>query len=181
MHNNRLKAGVYLNRIQNFSYYPSLHHEHSQLMVFGGGGAVSSEGHMKHLNTVSGQKAELLNIATNGTHNYHWSLKDKERKALRILQYVYFVNTLHRVITFNKAVPWLRRLVAGLPPRRPGFNPEPVHVGFVLDKVALGQVFPCQVHYSEKRRKPIIFITGLYNEPQGCGASVASAAGPFTT
>jgi hypothetical protein len=25
----------------------------------------------------------------------------------------------------------------------------------------------------------IIFITGLLNKPQGCGASVASAAGPF--
>jgi hypothetical protein len=26
-----------------------------------------------------------------------------------------------------------------------------------------------------------IFITGLHNKPLGCGASVASAAGPFTT
>jgi hypothetical protein len=40
------------------------------------------------------------------------------------------------------AVPWLRWLVAGLSPRRPGFDPESVHVGFVVDKVALGQVFP---------------------------------------
>jgi hypothetical protein len=40
------------------------------------------------------------------------------------------------------AVPWLRRLVAGLPPRRPGFDPGSVHVGFVVDKVALGQVLP---------------------------------------
>jgi hypothetical protein len=39
---------------------------------------------------------------------------------------------------FRKAVPWLRRLAAGLPPRRPGFDPGPVHVGFVVDKVALG-------------------------------------------
>jgi hypothetical protein len=27
----------------------------------------------------------------------------------------------------------------------------------------------------------IIFVTGLHKKPQGCGASVASAAGPFTT
>jgi hypothetical protein len=27
----------------------------------------------------------------------------------------------------------------------------------------------------------VIFITGLHKKPQGCGASVASAAGPFTT
>jgi hypothetical protein len=38
-----------------------------------------------------------------------------------------------------RAVSWLRRLVAGLSPQRPGS----VHVGFVVDKVALGQVvFP---------------------------------------
>jgi hypothetical protein len=36
---------------------------------------------------------------------------------------------------------WLRRLVAGLSPRRAGFTPLSVHVGFVLDIVALGQVF----------------------------------------
>ena len=35
-------------------------------------------------------------------------------------------------------VPWLRLLVAGVSPRRPGCNPRPVHVEFVVDKVALG-------------------------------------------
>jgi hypothetical protein len=35
----------------------------------------------------------------------------------------------------------VRRFVAGLSPRRPGFDPGSVHVGFVVDKVALGQVF----------------------------------------
>jgi hypothetical protein len=38
----------------------------------------------------------------------------------------------------HRAVPWLRRLAAGFPPRRPGFDPGSVHVGFVVDKVALG-------------------------------------------
>jgi hypothetical protein len=33
--------------------------------------------------------------------------------------------------------------------------------------------------YMEKRKKNIFFI-GLHNKPQGCGAAVASAAGPFT-
>jgi hypothetical protein len=41
----------------------------------------------------------------------------------------------------NVAVPWLRSLVAGLSPRRPGFAPGSIHVGFVVDRVALGQVF----------------------------------------
>jgi hypothetical protein len=48
------------------------------------------------------------------------------------------------------AVPQLSRLVAGFPPRRPGFEPRPSDVGFVVDKAELGQVlseyfgFPCQ-------------------------------------
>jgi hypothetical protein len=47
-------------------------------------------------------------------------------------------------------------------------------------------VFPCQFHSTDaplqgKRKKLIIFITGLHNRPQGCGASLACAAVPFTT
>jgi hypothetical protein len=51
-------------------------------------------------------------------------------------------------------------------------------------------VFPCQYHSTGapllgKGQKIIIiifiFVTGLHNKPQGCSASVASAAGPFTT
>jgi hypothetical protein len=37
-------------------------------------------------------------------------------------------------------VPWLRRLVAGPSPRRPGLAPGTVHAGFVVDEVALWQV-----------------------------------------
>jgi hypothetical protein len=33
------------------------------------------------------------------------------------------------------------RASAGLPPRRSGFDPRSVHVGFLVDKVALGEVF----------------------------------------
>jgi hypothetical protein len=40
-----------------------------------------------------------------------------------------------------RAVPWIRSLVAGLSARRPGFAPRSIHVGFVVGKVALGQVF----------------------------------------
>ena len=48
-------------------------------------------------------------------------------------------------------------------------------------------VFLCQFHSTgaplkwKSRKNLIIFITGLHNKPQGCGASVASAAGSFTT
>jgi hypothetical protein len=61
---------------------------------------------------------------------------------------------------------------------RPGFDPRSVQVGFVVDKVALGQVLPRVLrfspvrfippllHYKEKRKKKlIIFITGLHNKP----------------
>ena len=43
------------------------------------------------------------------------------------------------MMVFN-AVLWFRLLLAGLSPWRLGFIPRPVHVGFVVDKVALGQV-----------------------------------------
>jgi hypothetical protein len=42
----------------------------------------------------------------------------------------------------TKAVPYLRRLVAGFPPRRTGLEPMSVYVGFVVNKVAVGQAFP---------------------------------------
>jgi hypothetical protein len=52
-----------------------------------------------------------------------------------------------------EAVPWLRWLATGLSPRRPGFAPRSIHVGFVVYKVTLEQVFspsssvfPCQYH-----------------------------------
>jgi hypothetical protein len=70
------------------------------------------------------------------------------------------------------------------------FDPGSVHVGFVVDSVALGQVFLRILRFSPvsstgaplqgKTKKLSIFITGLHNKPQGFGASVASAAGPFT-
>jgi hypothetical protein len=41
----------------------------------------------------------------------------------------------------KRAVPWLRQLVTGLSPRGPGFAPGSIRVGFMVDKVALRQVF----------------------------------------
>jgi hypothetical protein len=42
---------------------------------------------------------------------------------------------------FSVTRPWLRSLVAGLSPRKSGFASGLIRVGFVVDKVALGQVF----------------------------------------
>jgi hypothetical protein len=90
---------------------------------------------------------------------------------------------------------WLGSLVAGLSARKAGYDPGSVYLGFVVDRMALGQVFfplglrspvsvfiPPLLHYKEKQGKElIIFIPGLHNKPHGCGVSVAYAAGPFTT
>jgi hypothetical protein len=46
-------------------------------------------------------------------------------------------------------------------------------------------VFSCQFHSTgaplHGKTKKLNFITGLHNKPLGCGASVASAAGPSIT
>jgi hypothetical protein len=69
------------------------------------------------------------------------------------------------------AVPWLRQLFAGLSPRRPWSAPGLVHVGFVVDKVALRQVivllllFPLSVSFH--RRSILIHYRGINNRPVG--------------
>jgi hypothetical protein len=63
-----------------------------------------------------------------------------------------------QVTNKTRAVPWLRRLVAGLSPRRHGFDPGSVHVGFVVDNVALGQVSPRVLRFS-----PVNFIPPVLN------------------
>jgi hypothetical protein len=35
----------------------------------------------------------------------------------------------------------MERLLHNFPPRQPGFEPKSGHVGFVVDKVAVGQIF----------------------------------------
>jgi hypothetical protein len=52
-----------------------------------------------------------------------------------------------------------------------GFSPS--------TSVFLRQFYSTGAPVHGKTKKPIIFITGLHNKRQGCGASVASAAGPL--
>jgi hypothetical protein len=59
------------------------------------------------------------------------------------------------------------RLVAGLSPRRPGFAPGPIYVGFVVDRVALGQVLLRVLRFS-----PVIII------PPGFHAHISSEGRP---
>jgi hypothetical protein len=61
----------------------------------------------------------------------------------------------------------MERLVSGFPPRRPEFEPQFGHVGFVVDKVALRQVFseyfgfPWNLHSSNCSTIAIIYHLGL--------------------
>jgi hypothetical protein len=67
-----------------------------------------------------------------------------------------------------------KRLVAGFPPRRPGFDPRSGHVGFVVDKVALGQIFseyfgfPCQSSFHRL----------LHNHPRSSGTGTIGQQWP---
>jgi hypothetical protein len=55
-------------------------------------------------------------------------------------------------------MPWLKRLVAGLSLRRPGFASGSIHVGFVVDKVALGNFSPSTSVYPANIIPPLLHI-----------------------
>jgi hypothetical protein len=69
----------------------------------------------------------------------------------------------------------LRQLVAGFPTQQLGFKPRLSHVGFVVDKVALGQVFskyfgfPCQFSFHQ-----LLHIHHLSSRAGTIGQSVAN-------
>jgi hypothetical protein len=48
---------------------------------------------------------------------------------------------MSQIVAPPLSVQQLRQLVAGIALHRPSFNPTSAHVGFVVDKVAVGQVF----------------------------------------
>jgi hypothetical protein len=72
-------------------------------------------------------------------------IETDQTSSFQILTSSLFMSIFPSYLTFcnvcNRAVAWLRSLVAGFSPRRPGFAPGSIHVGFVVDKVTLGQVF----------------------------------------
>jgi hypothetical protein len=63
-----------------------------------------------------------------------------------------------------------------------GFDPGPVYVGFVVDRVALGQVFPCQFHSTgapllvKLKKKNDHLSLRLHNK--GCTRSFKAAMRP---
>jgi hypothetical protein len=78
------------------------------------------------------------------------------------------------------AVSWFRRLVAGLSLRRTWFLLASVFVGFVADKVALGQVFLRFILHSLVNIIPtwhsiFVYNLGMNNMPVGSRNSVTSS------
>jgi hypothetical protein len=59
-------------------------------------------------------------------------------------------------------VPWLRQLVDSMSLQRPGLHPRLVIVGFVVDRVAVGQVFLLVLWFSHVGIIPAIFHIHLY-------------------
>jgi len=72
--------------------------------------------------------------------------------------YIYF----RLVFVFKEAIPWLRRWVASLSPRRPRFEVRSVPLLFVVDKVALGQGFLRVLRLSLVNIIPLVLRTHLY-------------------
>jgi hypothetical protein len=66
-------------------------------------------------------------------------------------------------------MPQLKWLITGFTPWQPGFKPRSGHVGFVVDEMALGQIFsedfgfPCQFSFHQ-----LLHICGGQN---GTGAN----------
>jgi len=57
-------------------------------MVFGKIIAVHNENNMNPINTLRGQNAELLNISTAGTHNYHCAVKRHWKPLLKAVHHI---------------------------------------------------------------------------------------------
>jgi hypothetical protein len=74
-----------------------------------------------------------------------------------------------------RAVPWYRWLATNLSLQRPGFIPRSVRVEFVMDKLALGQIFlqVLQVSLSASFHHGSIIIWGINNRPVGgCSSEI---------
>jgi hypothetical protein len=73
------------------------------------------------------------------------------------------------------AVQWFKRLVAGLSQRRPGFAPGSIHMGFVVDKVSLGQVFLRVLRFTPSNIIPPLLHIQLSPPREVCDSSDQAA------
>jgi hypothetical protein len=80
------------------------------------------------------------------------------------------------------ALQYLRRLVSDFPPQLPGFDLRSGHVGFVIDKVALGQVFFEYLGFSCRLIPPTVPLIVMPSGVGTVGQTVADIrSGPSPT
>lgn len=69
--------------------------------------------------------------------------------------------------------------------QRPGFNPRPIHVRFIVDKVALGQVFlrvlrfPLSVPFHQCSRLTFISVCSYQNDNATKAGNLRTEQYPF--
>jgi hypothetical protein len=80
---------------------------------------------------------------------------------------------------FSLFLVWFRRLGANVSARRPGFDPTSVRVGFVMDKVALGQDFFCVLRFSPVSIIPPVLHTHTYVHVVLIRRTNGRSVGPF--
>lgn len=74
---------------------------------------------------------------------------------------------------WNLVILWLRRLVSGLSPYRPGFTTKPVLMVFVVDRVAFGQVSLPVFQFSRVTVIPSLLCTSnSFHNHRRCTTSV---------
>ena len=80
----------------------------------------------------------LSQWAANGSLNdINWVVSTKREGFFSCMIWKLITFTQFNWISFFKTIPFLRRLVASISPGRIGFDPRPVEIGFVVQKVTL--------------------------------------------
>jgi hypothetical protein len=97
------------------------------------------------------------------------------RQAVVFLNRKWSWGLYFRHVFLPAAVPWLKRLVAGLSPRKSGFAPGSIHVGFVVDKVVLRQIFLRVIRFSPANIIPPLLHLHLSQPREVCDSSNQAA------
>jgi hypothetical protein len=108
-----------------------------------------------------------INLSLSKTHNsVVWTFCQRCENRLSI-EIQAKVNLCVSSMAAKRALPWFRWLVVGISRRRTRFAPGSIHVGFVVDKVALGQAFHPFLRFSPVSIIPppfsILVIRGMTN------------------
>jgi hypothetical protein len=98
--------------------------------------------------------------------------------ACPYFEHVLVFRTQHSVsetkFPYVLAVPWIWRLITGLLPRRPEIKTRPLHVGFMVDEIALGHVLLRILRFSSAIIIPLM-SHNHHSSPAQCELVIVSA------